>query len=94
MSLGLAFKGPYLRVLIGSQALEGITSHSSALIGTIALISVSPYLLAHFAPLSKFNTVALLERRSLSIQFTDNQSHQLGLRSEPTAHHCLKTLHF
>lgn len=61
MSLAGAFKALYLRVLIRSEALEGITSHSSALIHNIALISVCPYLLAHFAPLSRFNTVALLE---------------------------------
>lgn len=61
MSLGGAFNAPYLRVLIRSEALEGITSHSSALIHNITLISLCPYLLAHFAPLSRFNTVALLE---------------------------------
>lgn len=64
MSLGGAFKALYLHVLIRSEALEGITSHSSALIHNIALISVSCYLPSHFALLSQFNTVALLEWHS------------------------------
>lgn len=74
MSLGGAFKALYLHVLIRSEALEGITSHSPALIHNIALISVSPYLLAHFALLSQFNTVALLEWHSFHTVYRQRTS--------------------